>query len=1219
MFLDVSGFTKITEAATSGGHYGVELITNVLNRYFGDVDEIIKPHGGEIVKYGGDACLIIFPINEGRLPDMEQLCAEILAQTVVLDALYKKEYGFGFHIHGAWGIGPVELCVVGEPKWHLDYYLSSPALKAVYELADQAKSDEILGPACQIEPTPELLEPKRIPTSRSAHLFMPQDIIRKLSLQSNPAELRNATVLFIKLMPPQGEDIDPKDYQRVYRRVQSTVIKNLGVINKIDYTDKGYIILATFGVPFVYGNDIFRAFTAAYRISRIKIAGIEMSVGITYSNAFFGVLGAPKRYEYGIIGNAVNIAARLMSFAKAGEVCLSKELLPYLVGRFETEYIRSTPLKGIKEPLDIHKLVRELPLRWGNLIKEYESDPLVFDEAAFARLQQGMSSDKGFLCVIHGEAGTGKSHMAYKLCKPYWDCEPGFQMLTAEPHFSSQRLEIFFYSMRQELGITHFREEFENIIAWAKSKGMVFDEKMLRELVFGLPSSAGRQEIALQTVLEMLTHLYPENRILVVENYHNFDLQSRKLILQLIRHKLYQNDKVILTSLDMIEDNALEGFEIQNVKLSNWPLETAQKYIKHFVPNITSQATQRLFNISRGNPRFLRDLLSHIQEHWAASSDLITHQIIDNMRTKGLLPDDLENHLQGQYERLPRDEQLFIRLASIYSKPVHLSEFEALFPQHDFAKLINAAESLMAQGILKHEETDVQLIGFANPLFSETVYRSILLGEKQDIHRRIASFYAKKDSNNEQVWDLIALHCVRAQDRAKIAKWCGKLARHYHYSGALELSLRMWQQIAQFPVDETAAIDAELTCAELHLLLADNDKAEAILKQHEELLHSDKPQKDQWIYLRSRLLINRAQFPELTEFLNEYSSQIKDPAIKDKVDTDHCEAILFTMDPEAIENKALPLWNRLKDEGKRLAQNTLAGIIGSYYANKGDYPKAKEFYTEKLKIGTEIKDPVSMRIGHAGLGIVNSRMGNKAQALKHYHKALDLASKSGDRNGYSKVLLDLGVYHRNLGENAKALELYEQSLKLAEYIGNKIQISIVLYDIGEMYYYDGRIDKTEEYVSRSLELAKEINDKVGMSFCYDALGDINFTHERYDEAMEIYRANLRIQHQLQDNEAKAHSLGNIGNVYKKRKDYPKAERLYQEQLSVATMVNDVDDMGRSWFNMAMVDVERGYNDAALQKLETALEIFQSCNAQYFIDITLQQMELLKSPQPEDLG
>lgn len=83
---------------------------------------------------------------------------------------------------------------------------------------------------------------------------------------------------------------------------------------------------------------------------------------------------------------------------------------------------------------------------------------------------------------------------------------------------------------------------------------------------------------------------------------------------------------------------------------------------------------------------------------------------------------------------------------------------------------------------------------------------------------------------------------------------------------------------------------------------------------------------------------------------------------------------------------------------------------------------------------------------------------------------------------------------------------------------------------------------------------------------------------------------------------------------KKRGDFAKAEKLYREQMRIATLVNDVDDIGRTWFNMAMLDVEQGDITTALQKLEKALETFQSCDAQYFIDVTKQQIEQLKSQQ-----
>jgi class 3 adenylate cyclase len=58
-----------------------------------------------------------------------------------------------------------------------------------------------------------------------------------------------------------------------------------------------------------------RAFVCASIIARIKLPNSIIRIGVNYSNLYAGVIGSEHRYEYGIIGNCVNIAARLMSFA----------------------------------------------------------------------------------------------------------------------------------------------------------------------------------------------------------------------------------------------------------------------------------------------------------------------------------------------------------------------------------------------------------------------------------------------------------------------------------------------------------------------------------------------------------------------------------------------------------------------------------------------------------------------------------------------------------------------------------------------------------------------------------------------------------------------------------------------------------------------------------------------------------------------------------------
>jgi class 3 adenylate cyclase len=61
MFSDVSGFTALSERLSVLGREGAEQITDIINRYFGQMMSIIFAHGGDVFKFGGDALLVFFP------------------------------------------------------------------------------------------------------------------------------------------------------------------------------------------------------------------------------------------------------------------------------------------------------------------------------------------------------------------------------------------------------------------------------------------------------------------------------------------------------------------------------------------------------------------------------------------------------------------------------------------------------------------------------------------------------------------------------------------------------------------------------------------------------------------------------------------------------------------------------------------------------------------------------------------------------------------------------------------------------------------------------------------------------------------------------------------------------------------------------------------------------------------------------------------------------
>jgi len=65
LFADISGFTPLAEKLARQGARGVELLTMHLNEYFGQMINLIFNHGGDIVKFAGDALLAIWPTQDG--------------------------------------------------------------------------------------------------------------------------------------------------------------------------------------------------------------------------------------------------------------------------------------------------------------------------------------------------------------------------------------------------------------------------------------------------------------------------------------------------------------------------------------------------------------------------------------------------------------------------------------------------------------------------------------------------------------------------------------------------------------------------------------------------------------------------------------------------------------------------------------------------------------------------------------------------------------------------------------------------------------------------------------------------------------------------------------------------------------------------------------------------------------------------------------------------
>lgn len=1208
LFLDVNGFTAITEAAARKGRYGVEMVTEVINRHFEIINRMIRPLGGEIYKFGGDSCLVVFAEpEEAALEQIRLLPAQISEHARKLDKFFWKKHHIHFALHGSLSFGKINISLVGDPSCHLDYFLDGEAIKRAYQLADGARS-VVCDPAVYTHLNPAIFSTRK-PAHYQGKLFLAPNVRKKLAEGEVKAELRNAAVIFIHLEPECSEEFALEQYDELLRKIQNIVYRYEGLINKIDYTEKGYLMLCVFGIPYLHADDVERAFIAATRITQINQGGISLKLGINYSNIFVGRIGAVGRWEYGIIGNAVNIAARLMSHAGSGEICISDEIVERISARFETSFLQETLVKGIKKPIGIYRLVRELPQQWNHYQKMHKDRPVCLDGADLREALDSLDSGSESLIRIQGRQGSGKSYACWLICNHLDKLGRPYEIVNTDSYTQSLRLEVFYRSVRTALGLVNLREQFAELCAFLAEHGIAHDPAILRRQLFetAAKASAEEQELTQNCIFDLLAVLYPPSKALIVDPFDLFDPQSRELLQKLARRNLAEGGIVVFSMSNPDAWNPGEYFHQCNVNLIALNSAQCQQMIHSGLSLISREASRELCRISGANPGFLTELIGQIGRHHG-SSDLITLGDIHNLQNSGLIPDRIENLLLCGFETLDLEMKSFLRLASIFPGSFNMDDLH-LATELDPKKIqVLLTRALEADWLILADLLPQPVYRYANSLLRDSVYQSILLSEKKNVHLRMAKHLESFDQNDPENLEKTAYHYIGTQQDSAICLWAKRLAIFYDARGALELSRRNWDLLHEHSSDPTEKMEAKLSALEISLKLAENEPAHQELQALKELENQPGILRDRYYCLWAMYLNNSSRFPELRSFTETKLPLVQDALLAFRLRMQYLEMLSSQGEPELFLQQALPLYKTLDEHREADQLSALCGVLGQFHMNQGFYRKAYQFYRRKEKLAERLRDPIGRRIASSGMGNALFRQGKKPEALLLHQRALEISEKSGDRNGYSKALLNIGTFHRNQGSYEEALRHYEKSLLIARHMGNLMQESIIIYDIGELYSYQDRHEEALVNFQESLRIAERIGDESGKSFCFDAIGDNYFKRGFISEAKATYEANLELQKRINDREGIAHTYGNLGNIAKTDSNWDQARSFYRKQLEILTKVGDQDGCGRAWFNLAMIDLETDDPDSAYPKLEEALKLFTSCGAEYYIQITREQME-----------
>ena len=174
------------------------------------------------------------------------------------------------------------------------------------------------------------------------------------------ADIRGFTGLSERLSPEQVVEV----LNGYLSAATEIVFAHEGTVDKFI----GDAIMALFGAPMHIENHALQAVRAAMTMQRHFSETLLRSgqratfgIGINTGQGIVGTIGAPRLLSYTVIGDMVNVAARLQGEARAGEVLITEETFRLVEDHVQTEELGSMHVKGRSAPVTMYKVTAMRP------------------------------------------------------------------------------------------------------------------------------------------------------------------------------------------------------------------------------------------------------------------------------------------------------------------------------------------------------------------------------------------------------------------------------------------------------------------------------------------------------------------------------------------------------------------------------------------------------------------------------------------------------------------------------------------------------------------------------------------------------------------------------------------------------------------------------------------------------------------------------------------
>jgi predicted ATPase/class 3 adenylate cyclase len=1256
MFIDLSGFTPLTQSLMREGSAGAEQLSIILNDIFEPLINLVYVRGGFIPYFAGDAFTAIFPVGADQLRAQDIIATAIRARSL----FSQREYQFGdFTIGIKIGLsyGDVEWGIVGAGI--KAYYFRGQAIDNCATCQTKAGDQDIvidstfsalLGEHTYgLEPVDlayfRLLEAKPAglaPIPQAAYAEpKPEAYTRFLPVEipdlQTEGEFRTVASVFISF---QG--IDSHELLDRFATLVLEQINNFsGYFKEIDFGDKGAVMVAFFGAPITFENTTERAleFISAVREEVRKQTDITLHafrVGITFGMAYTGFIGGRHRCQYAAVGNHVNLAARLMTYADWGEILVDDELRRNT--SFKFLHKGDIKYKGIQGNIPTFKLIG----KDFDSQKSYSGQMVAREKELeeICRFARHIFEQKtGGVLSLFGEAGVGKSRLSYEVR----------HCLQADHHFlwfSCQADQIlrkpfnaFLYFLRNyfaqstEEPIEYNRFNFESKIRILEQQLEDLDTaealRCMRELqrthtvlaaltgvhyadsLWDLLDAKGRYQNTISAIINLfLAEALLQPLFVELEDGHWLDENSLELLQELMRQSMGRPIFIMITSRYRDEgekpdfftlallDAPLPRLEIELKALKTKAVRTfAEQKLEGPISDSFFKLLERTTN---NNPFYLEQVLEYFLE-----SELLLKEdgawTIEDTNVK--LSNSINAILTARIDRLSKLVKETVKAAAVIGREFEIPILtEVMKAQDDFNKgnsvaLLHEQVKTAEKGKIWQAMNELRYI-FRHSLLREAVYSMQLRTRLQQLHELIAKAIERiyRDNLEERYVDL-AFHYEQADDFDKTCEYLRKAAdyarRNFQNQQALEYYEKLLKKLGRQP-DQIDEISTYLKKGKVLELIG---QWEACEQAYEMALQLAKKSRDVLLLGQAnnslgRLLMLQGNYPKAISYLQTSAGLFE--SIEDRIGMARAYGDLGNLNfRQGKYEEARDYFERSIDLG--YAQTSTANSaqivanLGLTYMNQGNFDRGIQAMRKQLAIAQRSNDKQGMATLYTNLGIVFFEKGDYSNALTAYRKGLELSKELGNKLLTSIAIGCIGSVYERQGDYDQAMKHFEEDLQICEELGDKQGIAIALGLIGELLSIKGNFHRAIEYLQKNLMLCEELGYQKGIAKAVNTLGDVFFYTRQYDRSLHFYDRAIQIARSISNRLVLGASLVEKGSVLIEMGDESQLEAVRREALSIALDLGNPDLL----FDAEMLDARathlRGNTAQALSILDKLLE------------------------------